>query len=135
MVGSSKDFIIFTLNYCFFFQATAETEEPIASNQDEELSSYREALQSKINLYIKSNYSTESSAGGVYANNGNLSIVISGEKVNLKNFWSGKWSSSWTVNVENGSAKVSGEIKVSSFTFYIETKIDYYLFILPFTNY
>jgi capping protein alpha len=72
----------------------------------------RKALQSSISSYVDSAYQSELSAGGVYSKDGKLNIVVTGEKNNLKNFWSGKWNSSWAVSIAGQTAKISGDIKV-----------------------
>jgi hypothetical protein len=69
-------------------------------------------LQSSITGYVDSAYQCELSAGGVFAKDKKLNIVITGEKNNLKNFWSGKWNSSWAVSIAGQTAKISGDIKV-----------------------
>ena len=46
---------------------------------------------------------------GVYSSNKKITVVISGEKLNLKNYWSGSWVSKWTVTTNN---EVSGNSKI-----------------------
>ncbi len=82
------------------------------SNQDPTLESVRAAVQQAVTKYVKSAYAAENSAGSVYARDGVLTIVISGEKANLRNFWSGKWTSIWTLDISEGSTTLSGDIKV-----------------------
>jgi hypothetical protein len=50
----------------------------------------------------------------VFAKDGAIVVVIAGERTNLKNFWSGRWSSAWNVGVDLDSKvlTISGEIKV-----------------------
>lgn len=45
---------------------------------------------------------------------GSFVIVLTGEKTNLKNYWSGKWQSSWSLKVDGTSAELSGDAKVSA---------------------
>jgi hypothetical protein len=56
----------------------------------------------------------ENASVGVYAIEGKINIAITGEKVNLKNFWSGKWTSNWNLTIDGsgGSATLSGDIKI-----------------------
>lgn len=82
------------------------------SNQDESHEEIRAAIQTAVSGYVSSSYQSEQAAGGVFAKDDKLYIVITGEKNNLKNFWSGKWNSVWTVNVSGSSASITGEIKV-----------------------
>lgn len=83
--------------------------ESVIEDKNNEL---RKALQSSISSYVDSAYQSELSAGGVYAKDGKFNIVVTGEKNNLKNFWSGKWNSSWALSVVGQTAKISGDIKV-----------------------
>ena len=49
----------------------------------------------------------------VYAKGGVLSIAITGERVNLRNMYSGKWNSQFIVDkLSEDKATLSGEIKV-----------------------
>jgi len=83
------------------------------SNEFEANEVMRGALQNAVNSYIISNYPCEASAAGVFTKDSDTySVVIAGEKTSLKNFWSGRWSSSWTVNVADSSCTISGDIKV-----------------------
>lgn len=73
----------------------------------------RGALQNAVNSYITSNYPSEASAAGVFTKDANTySVVVTGEKTSLKNFWSGRWSSSWTLSLADTSCTISGDIKV-----------------------
>jgi len=54
-------------------------------------------------------------------------IVLTGEKENLRNYWSGRWNSTWTVQFEStssssnsstsGSCTISGDIKLHAHYF------------------
>lgn len=81
----------------------------MADNEHQDL---QNAMQSAIDRYVASHYHSEMSTGGVYSKDGRLSVVVTGEKNNLKNFWSGKWSSTWALAVEGLSVRISGDIKV-----------------------
>jgi hypothetical protein len=94
-------------------QSTSEGAATVANdNEDQELQ--RAALQSAAEKYVLSNYPSEYSAAGAYAKDDGFSIVLSGEKINLRNFWSGRWTSSWTLQAKDGAATLSGDIKVVS---------------------
>jgi capping protein alpha len=106
-------------------------DESVESNQDSSLESFRAAIQSAVSTYIKTSYSAENSAGSVYAKDGLISVVITGEKANLRNFWSGKWTSTWTISTDESGAHVSGDIKVFFFVrsfFFFTEKIYFYPF-------
>lgn len=96
----------------FLLQSVSESAAP---SIDEELSVLRRALQNRADTYTSTSHVTESSGAGVFVKDGNLVIVLTGEKTNLKNFWSGKWQSSWTLKVNDSSAELSGDAKVSFF--------------------
>ncbi len=69
-------------------------------------------MQSKATSYTSTSHVTESSGAGVFVKDGNFVIVLTGEKTNLKNFWSGKWQSTWTVKVDGSTAELSGDVKL-----------------------
>lgn len=84
---------------------------------DETLEPHRAAIQKALNGYVSQRYATETAAAGVFSKDGKIVVVIVGEKPNLRNFWSGKWTSTWTISIEGGSASVVGEIKVHAHYF------------------
>ena len=67
-----------------------------------------------MSKYVAATFLSENSGGSVFCKNNSIHIAIAGEKVNLKNFWSGQWASNWTLNVSAGSVSLTGDIKVSS---------------------
>ena len=82
------------------------------SGQDESLEGHRSAIQHQLEQYARSTYQAEKAASGAFAKDGKISLAVTGEKTNLKNFWSGRWTSSWTVAVTGQSCTISGDIKV-----------------------
>jgi capping protein alpha len=113
---------------CHYYDATEKTTygvdhltlvtrtENIAASQDNSLSSLCDELQLLANSYANTAYSpTEEHAAGAYAKEGIVTIVLTGEKTNLKNFWSGRWTSVWTISDLDADADCctfAGEIKV-----------------------
>lgn len=93
--------------------ATAEDDSGI-ENGEGSLELSRASLQTAISNYVANKFTCELAAGTVAAKDNKLHIYICTEKPNLRNFWSGKWTSTWVVTVDGDSASVSGEIKVSS---------------------
>jgi capping protein alpha len=92
---------------------TLETrEDSMESNQDASKELARSALHSSVAKYVADTFLSDTSAGGVFCKDGNFTINICGEKVNLKNFWSGHWVSTWQVAVSGSSATVTGDVKV-----------------------
>lgn len=74
----------------------------------------RGALQDAVNNYISTNYPSEQSAGGAFTKDENTYVVVvTGEKTSLKNFWSGRWTSTWNMAVSGSTASISGDIKVT----------------------
>lgn len=93
----------------------ATSESPgLKSEQDETQEPLRATLQSGVEGYVSAAYLSTMSAGGAFVKDGEFTIVITGEKSNLKNFWSGKWNSVWKIEVDEEAAtyKISGEIKI-----------------------
>lgn len=81
------------------------------------LESKRSTIQAAVSSYVSSRYVAEDSAGSVYAKDDKITICISGEKSNLRNYWSGKWLSTWTVVVGSSDATVSGTVKINAHYF------------------
>jgi capping protein (actin filament) muscle Z-line, alpha len=96
-------------------QKTVEDSSP--SNQDASLEGQRAALQAALDGYVESRFVCEEAAGGAYAKDGKIIAVVSGERPNLRNFWSGRWSSTWTIQCSGGQATISGEMKVHAHYF------------------
>lgn len=90
---------------------TEETSLPF--NQSQSLEIIRVAIQEALTKYIKIAYPAEQSAAGVFTKDEQITIVISGEKTNLRNFWSGRWTSSWNLSINDGSAELTGDLKVN----------------------
>ena len=83
---------------------------------DSDLESRRTSLQAALSKYVSNAYESNSAAG-VYAKDSKFNLVITGEKSNLRNFWSGKWSSTWTVECTGGSTSLKGEIRIHAHYF------------------
>ena len=99
-----------------FFQ-TAASSSDVEYHPDEALEPHRAAIQKAVNGYVSQRFVTDTAAGGVFSKDGKIAVIIVGEKPNLRNFWSGKWYSSWTLSVEGSTAAVTGEIKVHAHYF------------------
>ena len=85
----------------------------------------RQQLQAGVTAYLSEAYPADDSAGSVCASkdgSGVLTVTLTGEKTNLRNFWSGRFTSSWTVTLAEGgdlaslsltdAVTVTGDIKV-----------------------
>lgn len=79
-----------------------------------QLESQRKALQSALAKYVGSKYATEDAAATVLStSNNSMTAIVSGERINLRNYWSGKWTSKWQLQFADDSAvTVTGEIKI-----------------------
>lgn len=102
----------------YIYQETSE-DGLVHEAEEGPLNDCRSALQQALKAYmVQGRFPSPQSAGSVHIKNGNIHVNISAEKPNLRNFWSGKWSSSWVVtmppdNVFSSAASIAGEIKVS----------------------
>ncbi len=105
-------FVLFCSHIILSFVQATEADSTVEFAADSQHQDLQATIQSAIDHYVASHYHSEMSTGGVYSKDGRLSVVITGEKNNLKNFWSGKWSSTWALTVAGLSVRISGEIKV-----------------------
>lgn len=85
--------------------------------QNDSIELKRSKLQSEINKYVSTKYISESSAGSVFIKDNKIFIVLTGEKENLRNYWSGRWNSTWTIQFESDSCIISGDIKLHAHYF------------------
>ena len=108
---------VFKINH--LTMETSEAEGDVSSGQDSNLELKRAALQSDVNEYIKNKFPCDAAAGSVYAKGNKITIAITGERVNLRNMYSGKWNSVWNIDVASSGDKatVSGDIKVHNHYF------------------
>jgi len=90
----------------------ATSESDASYSPDPAVEGTRVAIQTEVNTYLADKYLSDESAGCVYAKDGKIVAILTGEKANLKNFWAGKWNSVWTITVGLGEAEVAGEIKI-----------------------
>ena len=72
-----------------------------------------------LETYVAQQYANSEAAVAVYAKDGKLIVNIAGEKPNLRNYWSGRWQSQWTLTSSGSNVTIAGEIKVSIIFFVI----------------
>jgi capping protein alpha len=85
----------------------------VTAEIDESTVVMQASLQGAIEKYVSSCYLSENSAGGVFVKDGKYKLVITGEKINLKNYWGGTWNSVWSLELSlNSTYKLSGEVKI-----------------------
>lgn len=82
---------------------------------DGSLEQQRAEVARAVAEYVQAQYVTDEAASAVYASGGRLHVVIYGERVNLRNYWSGSWLSVWDVDPERAS--ISGTIKLRAHYF------------------
>lgn len=87
------------------------------SEMDDTSESYRRGVQASVDKYLDAQFAPGIATSAVYLNEGVLTIVLCAEKINLSNFWSGRWTSGYTVNMTATTAKVTGETKLHAHYF------------------
>mmetsp|Transcript_6968 Transcript_6968/g.13545 ORF Transcript_6968/g.13545 Transcript_6968/m.13545 type:complete len:287 (-) Transcript_6968:131-991(-) len=75
---------------------------------DSSVEGKRQAVMDAVLDYVGKHFDGARSGAGVFSKGGKITVVISAEKVNLKNFWSGSWVSTWVLEGGNltGTSKV-----------------------------
>lgn len=79
--------------------------------------SEKRAIQQSLKVYLDEYYLSEEKAAGVFVSDNKLLVVISGEKPNLRNYWSGRFSSTWTIELASPLLAITGEIKIHAHYF------------------
>lgn len=87
------------------------------ANMESPFENERVAVQAALNAYLISKYQTSDAAAGAFTKENRIEIAICGEKPNLRNFWSGRFHSSWVVSLSAGVAVIFGEIKIHAHYF------------------
>lgn len=109
----SKTSTVFSVDHLTL--ATSESSQ--AADMDASLESQRSSLQTVLDAYVAQHYAGSDAAASVLAKDGKLIIHISGERPNLRNYWSGRWQSQWTLTPSGSNAALSGEIKLHAHYF------------------
>jgi hypothetical protein len=65
-----------------------------------------------LDSYVSEKYLCEDAAAGAFIQGGKILAVVTGERPNLRNFWSGKWTSTWSISFNGKDATMDGDIKV-----------------------
>lgn len=81
------------------------------------LTEERASIQAAIQAYVAAQYAGTACAGAFADETDSIKVVISGEKINLRNYWSGNWRSSWVVEVRGAQASLTGSLKVRAHYF------------------
>lgn len=83
-----------------------------SANFDDSQEETRSVLQTAVSNYVATSYPSKNAAAAVYYKDGKFQVLITGEVSNLKNYWSGRWNSTWSLTLNGSEATVSGEVKV-----------------------
>jgi len=111
--------LIIPVNHVTMAAPDGEEPRPMDGPMNAAVEAQRQAMDESVAEYVEGRYLGEA-ASGVYAKAGSdseLRVLISGEKLNLRNMWSGQFISSWTVTLNAAGASISGEIKVRAHYF------------------
>ena len=83
--------------------------------RDAKVEDYRAQTQEAVGKYVSEAISRGCCAvHGVMANGTiQISVSVSGCKLNTRNFWTGSWSSQWAIDVAEGGASGQGTLKGS----------------------
>ncbi|CAL1712517.1 unnamed protein product [Somion occarium] len=95
-----------------FDHLSLEASEPIPIDPDSDSEPFRAALENATLSYISAHF--HSGVGAVFSIPGNASqfiVQIVANKYNPSNFWSGRWRSEYTINLEE--RKLEGRIHVN----------------------
>jgi len=81
----------------------------------EEIAKYRSAIATSLSSYIVANYKEGKCVTAVYgADNGTVTICVSGKNVHLGNFWTGGWRSVYSLNVgKMGATEMKANVKIN----------------------
>ena len=92
----------------------------------EDTDSLRQEIDNKIKLYLDKYYTNGISKSNIYIDTtiNKIMILISAHNINMKNFWSGEWLSSWEYDIK--TKKLKGNIKANTY-YYEEGNIQFNL--------
>jgi capping protein alpha len=90
-----------------------ETDQKQVLNDD--INAYRTAIASAVNSYLGTQYKKNKATCTVYgADDGKIVVCVSATNVNLSNFWSGGWRTTYTLNVKTkGKTEMTGGTKIN----------------------
>jgi F-actin capping protein alpha subunit len=94
------------------YQQTTPASGSLSNTEDGKLSEKQKLLQTNLKSKLSDMYPSDDSAVAVFTKDGKIFVNISAEKINLRNFWSGRMFSSWTIVMSPTHFVISGDIKV-----------------------
>lgn len=82
---------------------------------DDKIAKYREAIQTACNKYAEGHYREDKCVVQVYGqDDGQITVCVSGQNINLSNFWSGGWKGVYTINVgATGDKDLVGKVRIN----------------------
>lgn len=97
---------------------------PVGGEQDPALEDKRASLQRHVQGYLDRQYERTpdgdcTGVAGVYAKDGKLQVLISAERLNLRNYWSGSWRNTFDV-VPGDASSASLKAKLKLYVHYFE---------------
>ena len=108
------------------FDVDFNSQKVINSETVEVQNELRDITEDVLKSYLEKYYKPEVTKSNVYFDEASnkLVVLISAHNINLKNFWSGEWLSTWELEV--GSNNVKGNIKANTY-YYEEGNIQFNL--------
>lgn len=93
------------------FVEETDKKQQLSANID----SHRSAIHSALSHYVSESFKRDKATLAVYgADDGSITIAISARNVNLANYWTGSWRSTYTLTLSGGSsAELKGSVTVA----------------------
>ena len=114
----------FGIDHLTLISTTAADDECTVPSSSPNLEHRRVQLQEAIKLYLTEAYPSEDSGAAVCIQHGKLVVTMTGERTNLRNFWSGRITSTWTIESSSSTAAEGQIIDLSSLSLTESNKID-----------
>lgn len=91
--------------------------QPMAAAMEPTVEEHRAEIELAMTEYVESQYYDDTACASVLAKGNEVTVILSAEKLNLRNFWSGQWISTWTATLEPTGTTVAGELKTRAHYF------------------
>ena len=125
-LNKDSDNFYYDQNKNIKFQLAENNKEVTGVETIEEGSELRKAVDAELLKYKEKYYKGGVTTTNVFydAANGKLNVMISAHNINMKNFWSGEWLSTWELDI--GAKNVKGSVKANTY-YYEEGNIQFNL--------
>ncbi|GAB9470114.1 F-actin-capping protein subunit alpha-2 [Globisporangium polare] len=90
-------------------QLIADDVSDLPASFDTSFESERLIVQKALQSYLQFEYMHQGTAG-VYVKGSHLIVNLCTKRINLRNFWSGRWQSRWEVDLSTNPLQVKGKI-------------------------